>query len=90
MNSSSNDHALALRRATEDLIEADESGLPIGRLAAAVAAARDQVLGGYRMLGIALPPPAEYVRTVIDLARKDIHAMRVPTPREDPNPLASA
>jgi hypothetical protein len=75
MNSVSNDYTAALLRATEDLIEHDTSGLQIGQLSRAVTAARDQILSGYRLLDLELPPPAEFVRVVIDLASQDIALM---------------
>jgi hypothetical protein len=90
MISVSNDHTLALMRATDDLIETDTSGLPIGRLAAIVAAGRDQVLSGCETLGTEVGTPAEYVRIVMELARQDINLMRVPGQREEPDALAPA
>lgn len=77
-------HRTDLAIALEQLIAADQSGLSEDRLIAAVSGARTQVLSGYRLLGVDVPPPTEYVRIIIELASKDIHMMR--RPREEPEP----
>jgi hypothetical protein len=89
MNSLSNEHNLALLRATEQLIEDDQSGLPIGRITAIVGAARDQILAGYEALGLDVEPPADFVRTVMELTRQDVHLMRVRAPGDDADFVAT-
>lgn len=78
------EHRAALALGTEWLIAADDSGLTPEQITAAVSAARTQILSGYQLLGAEVPSPAEYVRTVTELATKDIHLVRPRRYKPDP------